>query len=250
MKKFLFVDLDDTLFQSPGKSPGQSDLHPAAFLKDGTAYSFTTPLQRSFFEMINREMILIPVTARNHNAFNRVELKFFSYSIIDYGGLVLEPDGSVDKSWMNLMQVEMTRAFDGLNEVMDMINQYSIKAGFKARARLIEDYAIPFYVVYKDPDKLAEPLERITSEILEPWIAKMGHDFYVTHNGNNLAVLPATLNKKRAVMYLCQKLQDQHGDIMTIGMGDSKSDARFMAACDYAIVPRGTQLSEVTLAML
>ena len=24
---------------------------------------------------------------------------------------------------------------------------------------------------------------------------------------------------------------------MTLGMGDSQSDARFMAACDYAIVP-------------
>ena len=249
MKKFLFVDLDDTLFQSLGKSLGKPDLHPAAFLKDGSAYSFTTPLQRSLFEMIDREMTLIPVTARNHNALNRVGLKFFSYSVIDYGGVVLEPDGSIDKSWMNLMQVDLSGALDGLNEIKDMINQFSIRAGYKARARLIEDYSMPFYVVYKDPDKQAEPLERITSEILEPWIATAGSDFYFNRNGNNLAVLPVKLNKTRAVQYLRQILQNQYGDILTIGMGDSKSDARFMASCDYAIIPSGTQLSALTLAM-
>ena len=38
--------------------------------------------------------------------------------------------------------------------------------------------------------------------------------------------------------------------IMTFGMGDSRSDARFMAACDYAIIPRGTQLSALALEAL
>jgi len=33
-------------------------------------------------------------------------------------------------------------------------------------------------------------------------------------------------------------------------MGDSRSDARFMAACDYAIIPTGTQLAALTVGAL
>ena len=250
MKKFLFVDLDDTLFQTPGKCGPDQDLQPAALLKDGTTCSFTTPRQRRFFEMMDREMTLIPVTARNHDALSRVVLKFCSYSIIDYGGVVLAPDGSPDGAWLEAMRVDMARALDGLKEAIETMDRYSIAVGFKGRARLIEDYATPFYMVVKDPDKQADRLERMEREALAPWVATTGKDFYIHRNGNNLALLPKTLNKARAVHYLRQRLQEEHGEIMTIGMGDSRSDARFMAACDYAIVPSGTQLAALTVGAL
>ena len=250
MKKFLFVDLDDTLFQTPGKCAGEVDLHPTAYLKDGSACSFTTPRQRAFFEMVNRDMTLIPATARNRDALSRVDLEFSSYSIIDYGGIVLEPDGALDTVWLETMRVDMASALDGLKTAIEIIDQYSERVGLKGRARLIEDYATPFYIVVKDPDKHAERLERIEREALAPWIATAGQDFYLHRNGNNLAVLPHTLNKVRAVKYLRQRLQAEHGEIMTLGMGDSKSDARFMAACDYAIIPSDTQLAALTVAAL
>ena len=78
MKKFLFVDLDDTLFQTPGKCADEVDLHPAAYLKDGSVCSFTTPRQRAFFALMDREMTLIPATARNRDALSRVDLAFSS----------------------------------------------------------------------------------------------------------------------------------------------------------------------------
>lgn len=250
VKKFLFVDLDDTLFQTPGKCAGEVDLQPTAYLKDGSACSFTTPRQRAFFEMANRDMTLIPATARNRDALSRVDLKFSSYSIIDYGGIVLEPNGTVDAVWLETMKIDMARALEGLKIAIKIMDQYSEGVGFKGRARLIEDYATPFYVVVKDPDKQAERLERIERDVLAPWIATTGQDFYLHRNGNNLAVLPNTLNKVRAVKYLCQRLQVEHGEIMTLGMGDSQSDARFMASCDYAIIPSGTQLAALTVAAL
>ena len=63
-------------------------------------------------------------------------------------------------------------------------------------------------------------------------------------------MLAKTLNKARAVNYLHDRLEAEDGDILTLGMGDSQSDARFMAACDYAIVPSGTQLAALTVAAL
>lgn len=250
MKKFLFVDLDDTLFQTPGKCGKEQDLRPAAYLKDGAACSFTTARQRAFFALMQSDMTLIPTTARNRDALSRVDLPFSSYSIIDYGGVVLEPDGTVDPVWLALMQADMAQALVGLRQVMQIIDDYSASVGLKGRARLIEDCATPFYIVLKDPEKIAERLEQVEREAVAPWIATAGKDFLIHRNGNNLAVLPKALNKARAVAYLRQRLEAEHGDIMTFGMGDSKTDARFMAACDYAIIPNGTQLAALTVAAL
>ena len=250
MKKFLFVDLDDTLFQTPGKCADEVDLHPAAYLKDGSVCSFTTPRQRAFFALMDREMTLTPATARNRDAVSRVDLAFSSYAIIDYGGVVLEPGGALDAVWIETMRVDMARALDGLKEAIELIDEYSARVGLKGRARLIEDYATPFYIVVKDPDKQAERLERIEREALAPWIASAGQDFYLHRNGNNLAGLPKTLNKARAVNYLRDRLEAEHGATLTLGMGASRAEARCMAACDSAIVPSGTQLAALTVAAL
>lgn len=250
LKKYLFVDLDDTLFQTPGKCSEEQDLHPAAYLKDGSACSFTTARQRSFFELMHREMTLIPATARNRDALSRVDLPFSSYSIIDYGGVVLEPGGAIDAEWLETMRVDMQEAVHGLREIGQLIDDYLAHAGLKGRSRLIEDYATPFYVVVKDAEKRAERLEDVEREVVLPWLNQSGGDFFIHRNGNNLAVLPQSLNKARAVQHVRHRLEAEYGEIMTLGMGDSQSDARFMASCDYAIVPRGTQLAALTVASL
>ena len=86
--------------------------------------------------------------------------------------------------------------------------------------------------------------------MVAPWIAAGQREYFIHRNGNNLAILPNALNKSHAVAYVTEKLRAEHGDILTFGIGDSKSDARFMAACDYAIVPRRTQLAGLTLETL
>ena len=226
-------------------------LQPAAYLKDGSTCSFSTPRQRALFELMDRETTLIPTTARNLDALSRVGMTFSSYAIIDYGGVVLEPGGALDGHWLEIMRAEMAFALDGLRESIHVIDHYSASIGLNCRARLIEDYATPFYVVVKDSNKQAEQLERIEREALESWIAtEVGQNFYIHRNGNNLALMPKALNKARAVNYLRQRLKAEHGEILTLGMGDSKSDARFMAACDYAIIPSGTQLSSLTVSAL
>jgi predicted mannosyl-3-phosphoglycerate phosphatase (HAD superfamily) len=42
---------------------------------------------------------------------------------------------------------------------------------------------------------------------------------------------------------LLDRYRQQHAELLTFAAGgDSYTDAPFMALCDYAIVPRGTQL--------
>jgi hypothetical protein len=249
-QQFLFVDLDDTLFQSLEKCADRETLEPAAFLKDGSAISFTTAAQRAFFAFARDGMTMIPATARNLNAYQRVNLPFASYAVLDYGGIVLNPDGSVDQPWLARMRDAMQAAVPGLRELAGLIDAWAGQAGYGGRARLIEDFATPFYLVVKDPDKLAARLEPIEREVVRPWIDAGSRDYTIHRNGNNLAILPSALNKAHAVAYVTERLRRQHGEILTFGMGDSRSDARFMAACDYAIVPSRTQLAGLTLGAL
>jgi hydroxymethylpyrimidine pyrophosphatase-like HAD family hydrolase len=250
-EKFLFADLDDTLFQSLEKCEGRgTPVEAAAFLKDGSPISYTTPGQRAFLAFAQDGMTMIPTTARNLNAFKRVGIDFHSYAVLDYGGIVLLPDGSVDQEWLEHMRGAMQAALPGLQELAALIDAWAERTGFGNRARLIEDFDTPFYLVVKDPDKIAARLEPIEREVVQPWIEAGQRPYFIHRNGNNLAILPNALNKAHAVAHVSARLRAEHGAILTFGMGDSKSDARFMAACDYAIVPNRTQLAGLTLETL
>lgn len=253
MHKFLFVDLDDTLFHSLAKCKvhGESDvLQPIAYLEDGAPVSYTNARQRAFLAMVGVGMTLIPTTARNHGAMGRVDYPFASYRIIDFGGIILAPDGTPDPAWHARMADDMATALPGMRQAMKVLDAYAQGAGLPTRARLVEDLGLPFYVLLKDPDKQPARLDPIEREAVLPWLASEGRDFCLHRNGNNLAILPKRLNKARAVQYLQARLREEHGAIMTFGMGDSRTDAPFMAACDYAIIPTGTQLAALTVEAL
>jgi hypothetical protein len=247
LNKFLFVDLDDTLFHSLAKCAGQDGLQPIAFLKDGSANSYTNARQRAFLAMVSEGMTLIPTTARDRDALARVDYPFPHWRIIDFGGIILRPDGTPDPVWLARMKDETATALPGLRRVLAVIGDHARLSGIPARIRLVEDLGLPFYVNVKDPDKDMERLDALQRDAVEPWLATEGRDFCLHRNGNNLAVLPKRLNKARAVEYVQARLRDEHGEIMTFGMGDSRTDAAFMAACDYAIIPRGTQLARLAL---
>ncbi len=250
MKKFLFADLDDTLFQTFEKCAASEALEPAAYYKDGSICSYTTRAQRAFLSFVQDGMTVIPTTARDHDGLRRVHLPFDSYAVINYGGVVLDPGGSADKPWLEGMRGAMHAALPGLQELTRHLDEHAVRTGFGGRARMIEDFATPFFLVVKDPDKRHERLAPIEEEVVRPWIADGDRDYVVHRNGNNLAILPKALDKANAVAYVTQMLRAEHGDIVTFGMGDSRSDARFMAACDYAIVPRATQLARLTVETL
>ena len=163
---------------------------------------------------------------------------------------MLQPGGELDTGGLALLQDDMQTALPGLRDAMRIIDDFQVKAGMPSRARLIEDYNTPFYVVVKDHEARGERLADIEQQVLLDWIAKEGADYFIHRNGNNLAVLPKSLNKARAVAYLRAELEAEHGPIVSFGMGDSRSDARFMAACDYAIIPNGTQLAALTVGAL
>lgn len=250
LKKFLFADLDDTLFQTLEKCAVREALEPAAYYSDGSICSFTTPAQRSFFAFASEGMTVIPTTARSLDAFRRVHLGFTSYAVLNFGGIILQPDGSIERDWQGRMHGLMTAAWPGLQELAARIDAWAAQTGYAGRTRLVEDAGTPFFIVVKDPEKITANLATIEREVVLPWIAAGNAGYCVHRNGNNLAILPTSLDKANAVAYVTERLRREHGELITLGMGDSRSDARFMADCDYAIIPRRTQLSTLTVEAL
>ena len=249
MEKVVFLDLDDTLFQSRGKCLIADDLYAAALLRDGSAHSFMTPKQQAIWDLLRSSMRVIPATARDMDAYRRVALPFRDWAILDFGGIVLDKAGVPDEAWLEHMRATMRRSRDGLSELLEEALALVSGRSLAVRVRIIEDFGIPFYLVGKYRDGRAADSDILQRNLVEPWLARCANTYRLHRNGNNLAVLPAALGKEYAVRHLIERLCAEHGDVLTLGMGDSSSDEAFMAECDYALTPRGSQLFNRTLAV-
>ncbi len=60
--------------------------------------------------------------------------------------------------------------------------------------------------------------------------------------------MPPFLGKAHAVARLLPRLRQAHPEAPILGFGDSLTDAPFMALCDYAVTPTGSQLAARLLA--
>src|SRR5687767_11844338 len=98
MRTVVFLDLDDTVFQTRPKCPPGEPLRPAALGRDGLPLSFSTPRQQTLLDLFASATV-VPTTARNLDAFRRVRLPFTSFAVLDFGGVVLLPDGTPDPAW-------------------------------------------------------------------------------------------------------------------------------------------------------
>jgi len=250
VRRFVFVDLDDTLFQTRRKCPHEPNPRAAAFLADGSAHSFMTARQRSFWELWAGRGTLIPTTARNRDSLDRVELPFSSWRVLDHGGIILDAEGVPEPEWLARTAAGARDCLGALQDLLELAEALIGRERLAVRARIIEDFGLPLYLVAKYRDDRADDLERLQRELMAPWVAARADGTRLHRNENNLAVIPAHLDKAFAVRYLIDRLRREAGEVTTFGVGDSLSDAAFMAECDFAIIPRATQLSASTLAAL
>jgi hydroxymethylpyrimidine pyrophosphatase-like HAD family hydrolase len=240
MRVHVFLDLDGTLFQTRPKCPPGVDLTSAALRRDGTPLSFMTPRQRRLLELLHSADRVIPTTARNLDAFRRVHLPFTSLAILNFGGVILLPDGSPDEEWTSLIRPQTFAIAPELKCRYDALLAFIERHNLGVNIRLISDLDMPLYLVMKHPDGNLDALSRIRHEAL----TDLDRERFGLHdNDNNLSIVPRFLGKERAVEYVIRRhLGDEPA--LTIGVGDSFSDAAFLGVCDYALLPRCSQLGE------
>ena len=244
MQTVLFLDLDDSIFQTRPKCPEGEPLVPAAYRKDGTALSFMTVKQRAWLDLWLGSAVVIPTTARNHDAFRRVDLPFTDLAILDFGGVILQPGGMVDPAWDARVRPLAQQTASELRSLLEVAEGFIRQRQLGVYARLIVDFDMPLYVVVKDLQGDAAKLEAIRA-YLETALDR--EQFFLHANDNNLSIVPRFLGKERAVRYILDT-RFQGEAVLTVGMGDSFTDAGFMGLCDYSVLPRGCQLARSRFA--
>jgi hydroxymethylpyrimidine pyrophosphatase-like HAD family hydrolase len=240
---YLFVDLDDTLFQSRRKTPDESGVVAVAHGPDGVPNGFMTRRQQDVFGLLSGQMILIPVTARDLEAFRRVKVPQQSFAVLDYGGVILDPSGAPVPEWMEYSRGLVADASDWMDELQQNVNRFIARESLRAICRPVFEFGLAFYLVMKYREGDSASLDRVQQEVILPWFDTHRELARVHRNGNNLAVLPKGLDKRPAVEFVQQELRTIHPDLITWGMGDSDSDLEFITACDYSILPANTQAS-------
>jgi HAD superfamily hydrolase (TIGR01484 family) len=244
MQSYIFLDLDDTLFQTLRKCPLGADdpkLQARASLADGTDNSYATHKQQWLWQWLEQGFKIVPVTGRDNSAFDRVTLPFQEEVVLNHGAVILKKQRIVDQVWMARMKQNLPVYHEQLLDLWQAIVAYcQHDTGFKTR--LVEDFDITWYGVIKHVVGTESALTPLLIDVIKQHRHIQDGSLYWHLNGNNLAVLPSIINKESAVSYLIAEYKKQHPDLLTFGAGDSHTDAAFMGLCDYALIPKNTQL--------
>ncbi|MBF0344296.1 MAG: hypothetical protein HQL06_08705 [Nitrospirae bacterium] len=234
----VFLDLDDTIFQTLRKNP--EGRYPA------TGTSFMTEAQRLFLDIfLNSEQILVvPITARDTAQYNRTFLSQhprIKVSVLYYSGLITT-DGLHNKQWHKHTQSlyqDLTPSIQAMYErTLRLLNSFVIPA----QTGIFKLYNVDnYYVTIKHNNTSVgdymQSNERLVSEL--QGIVEYGYNIY--HNDNNISLVPNFLNKKNAVNYLIEQYRPK----LTIGVGDSLSDIGFITQCNYGIFPSNSQIGSL-----
>jgi hypothetical protein len=236
------VDLDDTLFQTRRKCPDDVDasrLTPLGFARDGAPLSYATPGQMSFLSWLGDTARLIPVTARSLEALRRVRIRFTT-AICAHGGVILRECGTSDPSWARQMAEQASRTQPVLADLAAAVSRTAQRRGEPISVRILSEAGIPLYLLAKHD--LAD--DGALATILDEAVPQPPAGWTVHRNGNNAAYLPPRLGKEKALAHLLPRLRAKHPDAAVIGIGDSFTDAPFMALCDFAMLPTRSQLAQ------
>ncbi|MGF1581391.1 MAG: haloacid dehalogenase [Gemmataceae bacterium] len=240
METVVFLDLDDTIFQTRPNCPPNTHLHPGARDRGNAVVSYMTEKQRCFFEWLDTTTTLIPTTARNTDAFRRVELSFSHVAIVTFGAVILGPDGQPDTKWLNRVRPQLEETGRDVYRIYDALGDYLAKSKSPVRIRTISDQHIPCYVVLKPPPGRADYLDQVEAECLSQLDL---YQFRVYRNHVNISIVPKCIGKASAVRYVLEEYFTEQ-QVLTLGVGDSLSDLPFLRECDFLMMPRQSQLTQ------
>jgi hypothetical protein len=236
----VLIDLDDTLFQTLRKRPADVPEHaltPAAVDRNGAPLSFSTPRQGKFLQWLSQKAVVVPVTARSREALRRVRINH-SMAICAHGGVLLGEDGCLDPKWAAEMAAAAEPVRTTLQKLAEHARIAASEEGSALEPRILTEDGIALYLVLKHPEADEAALSRVSAEVERRTPA----GWTVHRNGNNAAFLPPHLGKQHAVARLLPRLRERYPSAPVIGVGDSTTDAPFMALCDWAMTPRESQL--------
>ncbi len=242
VRPLIFVDLDDTLFQTARKTPADIEKHVATLDISGNANGYMTNVQKSFAHWLLAHSDVVPVTARSVEAYSRVKLPFTAGAICSHGGVMLDVVGRVDKDWHEQMKQTLAAYQTRLHELSAAALAIGQDMGVSLRGWVVEEARLFHYVVTKHNENDDSILTRVLAEVQARGLLD---DMHVHGNGNNLAFLPNGLAKRYAVQEWLRRDKAVSGERPVLGFGDSITDLGFMDECHWWATPARSQLARM-----
>jgi hypothetical protein len=239
-RPLVFVDLDDTLFQTARKMTAGSARFAATRDIEGNPNGYMNPVQKQFIDWLLATADVVPVTARSVEAYSRVQLPFTQGAICAHGGVILSADNVLDEHWNARMTDELAHVQGRLDGLSATTLQIGEELGYSLRGWVVEEVGLKHYIVTKHNGQDDAVLHAVLAEVRK---RDLLDGLYVHGNGNNLAFLPDALRKQRAVQEWIDRDRAIHGERPLMGFGDSISDLGFMTQCHWWATPRRGQLA-------
>lgn len=235
----LFLDLDDTILQTAPKCPPDEPLIPAAVDSLGRTLSFMSQGQQHLFAGWAQQATIIPVTGRTDDALARVLLPFTSWRITHHGAVIRQADGQLPPWWHEEVAPRLRAAQPLLEQLADQLGADAAAGGYRLSRHGLEQQ-LTYLSIKADGD--GEALTRLRSRLEAEGLPA---EIVLHHNGNNLALTVAAAQKHHAVSRVLAELAND-GPVVSIGAGDSLTDLPFLRVCDFALVPKGSQIQRET----
>lgn len=246
-RPLVFVDLDDTLFQTARKMTPGTPRYPATLDVHGQPNGYMSATQKIFIDWLLASADVVPVTARSVEAYRRVQLPFNRGAICSHGAVLLAPEGQADPDWA----ARMTEVLTGYQTRLAVLSTTTLAMGkalgIALRSWVVEDQNLNHYVVVKHNGGEDAVLRTVLAEVRARGLLDGMHCHI---NGNNLAFLPDDLNKRVAVQEWLRRDRADNGERPVLGLGDSLTDLGFMSECHIWATPSGSQLATQVLGVI
>lgn len=239
-RPLIFVDLDDTLFQTARKMDANAVRFPATVDVEGAPNGFMNSTQKQFIEWLLDSADVVPVTARSVEAYSRVQLPFSHGAVCAHGGVILTPGNEMDQAWNDRMISDLDYVQGRLDHLSATTLQIGEELGISLRGWVVVESGLKHYVVTKHNEKDDGVLTTVLEEVRRRGLLD---GLYVHGNGNNLAFLPQGLRKQLAVQEWIKRDLEVNGPRPLLGFGDSVSDLGFMNECHWWATPQRGQLA-------
>jgi hypothetical protein len=223
-----FSDLDDTLFQTKRKS--EDGIYQATHTTNPEKISYYTKEQREFLNhiLLDPKALLIPITARTKDQFQRTQLYKENLAPVYanyYGGCIY-------------LKNKLLEDYDNI------IRQTLIKAQKKSQSLITKaEKQLKKSLCSVNVDGYYYVINSVTKDELlyiQDLFSTADLAFDVYQNEKKITILPSVINKKQAVKFLCDLLEPK----LTIGIGDSLSDLKFLNFCDFKIISKLGELNQ------
>ncbi|NLC20911.1 MAG: trehalose phosphatase [Halomonadaceae bacterium] len=240
IRPLIFVDLDDTLFQSARKMAEDMPREVVTTDSHGVPNGYMTPNQSVFTSWLLDHGDVVPVTARSVDAFRRVQMPFQLGAICHHGGVLLDAGGRVDVDWQLQCRLDLAQYQDALARVFEELLIIRQELQISLRLTQQETPGQVQFVMAKQSGGSDEVLIKVLGMIQERLPL---NGLYVHLNGNNLTFIPHAISKRRAVEEWLRRDRACHGLRPVIGFGDSLTDHGFLSECDWWGTPKNGQLA-------